>query len=216
MPKYKDKIIEDIYKNYREFFSNVKSREYSLKQLDGINSDIVNGIKEYKEILADINQTNTNLSYKVETVKEYLNFELELNAIALRNTTEGTGTHDSLLKSQGHLKNALDTYDRDMINSNNYQAVYTRNKRDNSLYSKEKLPKDDVVFILQSQVQKITKEAAGLASEANPFYEISNNRSLVVDEIKIMYKAVQKELLKDVLPIEQIKTKKAKSKGYER
>ncbi|MDR0484224.1 MAG: hypothetical protein LBH40_02995 [Alphaproteobacteria bacterium] len=215
MLKYKDRIIGDIYRDYRELFEKVKSDDYSKNALRELIDPIVDNLKEYTKILVDANKIETSLEYKRETVKEFLNFELKLNEIALEYTKENIGAYESLAETRKNLKNTIDYYDRDMLNSDNYQASYTRNIRTQATYAKG-LPKDNVVFILHSQTQKIIRGSVMELADSNPFYEINNKRGLVIEELKMMYKAIQKELLKDVLPLEQTKNKKRIKNDFER
>jgi hypothetical protein len=214
MPQYKDKMFEDIYVKYNIFFEQVRSDNFSKNQLREQNNEITNWIKEYAETLRESNKIETSLEYKKENVKEALIFELRLNEIAMLNTDSNLGAYKSLEEARGHLDNAIDTYDRDMVDSDNYQAVYTRNKRKKALVGG--LPRDDVVFLLNSQSHKIKMEEVGLGSHSNPFYEINIARNLVITEIAKMYKEVQSSLLKDVLPKEQEKPKKKRRNDLER
>ncbi|MDR2008298.1 MAG: hypothetical protein LBQ34_04935 [Alphaproteobacteria bacterium] len=215
MAKYTNQLMDRIYEKYEDYFTKIRSDNFSKNELKEQNNEIANYIKDYAEVLADINKTDSSIEYKKEAVKEFLNFELKLNEISSLNLDGKSGEYRSLEESKGNLDNTLDTYDRDMVDSDNYQAVYTRNKRKKSLTS-EGLPKDDVVFLLHSQLQKIKMGEVVVGANTGHLLEINQARRLVIMEVSKIYKAVQSSLLKDVLPKEQEKSKKKSRNNFER
>ncbi len=211
----KQELFDNIEKSYKELFDDIRSRQYSLNDMQSNIDEVENYLQDFNNILKKELVEKSSLEERKELVKDYLNIEDRMHDIVMQATSKNSPSYPLLEKRREELEGAVTTYDRDMVDEENYQATYTRHKPNN--LTKTGLPKDNVVSYFNKEEKRIGKENVSLVAYDNPLYKINQVRLDCIVNTRRIYSRVQKELLKDILPLEKkLNRENKKSKGLER
>ncbi len=212
----KQKLFNDIEKHYKILFDEIRSEDATKKSMKEKSLIVENSLEHFNNILKKELVEKSSLEERKQLVKDYLNIEDMMHDVVMKATNKNSPSYPLLEKRKEELAGAIITYDRDMVDEENYQATYTRHKPNN--LTKTGLPKDNVVSYFNKEEKRIGKENVSLVAYDNPLYKINQVRLECITNSRRLYSRVQKELLKDILPLEKKLNKENKRniKGLER
>ncbi len=211
----KQELFDKIEEDYKILFDEIRSEDATKKSMKEKSLRVENSLEQFNDILKKELVEKSSLAERKQIVKDYLNIESRLCQVATRATNKNSPSYPLLEKRREELEGAVTTYDRDMVDEENYQATYTRHKPNN--LTKTGLPKDNVVSYFNKEEKRIGKENVSLVAYDNPLYKINQVRLDCIVNTRRIYSRVQKELLKDILPLEKkLNRENKKNKGLER